>query len=84
MNEQENIQNAQIEAMKKMILRNILDKNAMERLSRVRLANPTTASRVEMYLIQLYQAGQIKEVDDEKLKQILNALTTKKEWRIRK
>ena len=84
MNEQENIQNAQIEAMKKMILRNILDKNAMERLSRVRLANPTTASQVEMYLIQLYQAGQIKEVDDEKLKQILNALTTKKEWRIRK
>ncbi len=84
MSEEETMQAMEIEAMKKMLLRRILDKNAMERLSRVRMVNPALASQVEMYLIQLYHAGQIKEVNDEKLKQMLAALSTKKEWKIRR
>jgi len=79
------MQNSQIEAMKKMILRRILDKNALERLGRVKIANPVLASQVELYLLQLYNAGQIREIiSDAKLKEILNVLVAKKEWRIRR
>ncbi len=79
------MQNSQIEAMKKMILRRILDKNALERLGRVKIANPVLASQVELYLLQLYNAGQIRGIiSDAKLKEILNVLVAKKEWRIRR
>ena len=77
-------QMAQFEQMKKSLMGKILDKAAAERLGRVRVANPTLAMQLELYLMQLYQAGQLKEtITDEKLKQILNALTeNKKETRI--
>lgn len=75
----------QIEQMKKTLLRQILSKEALERLGRVRMANPNFAAQLEIYLIQLYQAGQLKGiVDDAKLKQILDLLTKKREWRIRR
>lgn len=75
----------QIEAMKKNILRKMLSKEAFERLGRVRLANPFLAGQLEIYLIQLFQSGQLKEtITDEKLKQILNVLTTKRETKIKK
>ncbi len=78
-------QMAQIEQMKKTFLRQILSKEALERLGRVRIANPNLAAQLELYLIQLYQAGQLKgTVDDGKLKQILDVLTKKKEWKIRR
>ena len=67
------------EAMKNEILRNILTKQASERLGRVRLANPLVAAQLEIYLIQLHQSGQLKEmIDDPKLKQILKVLTPKR------
>ena len=77
-------QMVQFEQMKKSLMGKILDKAAAERLGRVRVANPTLAMQLELYLMQLYQAGQLKEtITDEKLKQILNALTeNKKETRI--
>ena len=76
-------QMAQFEQMKKSLMGKILDKAAAERLGRVRVANPTLAMQLELYLMQLYQAGQLKEtITDEKLKQILNALTEKKQTRI--
>ena len=66
---------ADFEIMKKEILRKILTKEAMERLGRVRLANPLIATQLEIYLVQLHQSGQMKEsIDDVKLKQILNVL----------
>lgn len=78
-------QMAQIEQMKKTLLRQILSKDALERLGRVRMANPNLAAQLELYLIQLYQAGQLKgTVDDAKLKQILDVLTKKREWKIRR
>ncbi len=78
-------QMAQIEQMKKTLLRQILSKEAFERLGRVRMANPNLAAQLELYLIQLYQAGQLKGiVDDAKLKQILDLLVKKKEWKIRR
>ncbi len=76
-------QMAQFEQMKKSLMGKILDKAAAERLGRVRVANPTLAMQLELYLMQLYQSGQLKEIiNDEKLKQILNALTEKKQTRI--
>lgn len=88
MNYDQNIspeQMAQVEQMKKTLLRQILSKEALERLGRVRMANPNLASQIELYLIQLYQAGQLKgTVDDAKLKQILDLLTKKREWKIRR
>lgn len=73
----------QIEMMKKNILRRMLSKEALERLGRVRMANPLLAGQVELYFIQLYQSGQMKEtITDEKLKQVLNQLTTKRKTKI--
>ncbi len=75
----------QLEAMKKNILRKVLSKEALERLGRVRVVNPMLASQLEIYLIQLFQSGQLKEtLTDDKLKQILDVLTTKRETKIRK
>lgn len=66
---------AQLEATKKAVLRKILTKEAVERLGRVRLANPLLVAQLELYLVQLNQSGQLNEtIDDEKLKQILGVL----------
>ena len=78
-------QAAQFEAVKRALLNKVLDKAAVERLGRVRMANPMLAAQIEAYMIQLYQAGQLKEtVTDEKLKQILDALTQKKKTSIKR
>lgn len=75
----------QIEDMKKIIMKKILSKAAVERLGRIRLVKPDLAAQLELYLIQLYQSGKLKtQLSDEQLKSILDALTTKKEFRIRK
>ena len=73
---------AQIEA----IMRRILTPTARERLGRVKLVRPELARQVELLLVQLYQAGQIKEpIDDAKLKRILAEIDarTRKEFRIK-
>ncbi len=76
-------QAAEMEAVKKNILRKVLNREALERLSRVKLANPMMAMQLEMYLVQLYQAGQLKEtIDDNKLKQILDVLVEKRKTKI--
>jgi len=75
--------NLQLEAAKRMMLSKILDKGAMERLGRVRMANPMLASQLELYLLQLAQAGQLKEtITDAKLRQILDTLVSKRETKI--
>ena len=78
-------QAAQFEAAKRALLNKVLDKGAIERLGRVRMANPMLAMQIEAYLIQLYQAGQLKEtVTEDKLKQILSVLTEKKKTTIKR
>jgi DNA-binding TFAR19-related protein (PDSD5 family) len=75
----------QLEALKKKVLGKILSKEAYERLGRVRYANPELASQAEVYLLQIYQSGRLKEnVTDEKMKEILNLLSEKRELRIKK
>jgi len=73
----------QIERIKKEAMRKILSKEAAERLSRIKLANPMLAEQVEIYFLQLFQRGQIKsQITEEKLKQILGLLTKKKDNKI--
>jgi programmed cell death protein 5 len=67
----------QIEEMKKRILVTILSKDAYERLSRVRVANPELANQADLYLLQIYQAGKLpNRVTDEQMKEILRALSS--------
>jgi programmed cell death protein 5 len=73
----------QLEEMKVKILSECLTKEARERLSNVRIANPQLAEQVELYLIQVYQQGQIKEpIPETQLKDLLQTLTKKKEIKI--
>ena len=69
----------------KGVLARILDKAAYERLGNIRLVKPELAQQLELYLIQLYQAGQIRSVvTDDQLKQILSMLTRKRDFKIRR
>jgi len=84
MNEQDN-QMAEFEKLKKDILSKALNKEAAERLGRVRLANPVVAAQLEVYLVQMYQTGNLKErVNDNQMKKILDVLTAKKETKIKR
>jgi DNA-binding TFAR19-related protein (PDSD5 family) len=71
----------QLEIAKKTLLMRILDKGAYERLARVRIANSMLADQVELYLIQNAQKDPSR-ISEEKLKQILNLLTTKRKTKI--
>lgn len=72
-----------LEAIKKIVLKKILSKEAIERIGRIRLVKPELASQLELYLVQLYQAGKIRsQVSDEQIKLILEALSSKKEFKI--
>ena len=75
----------QLEEMKNQMLGRILDKDALERLGRVKFADPQLAQQVELYFIQLLQAGKLQErITDAKLKEVLQILSEKKEISIRR
>ncbi len=72
--------NAQAEAnaQKENILRAILEPEARERLTRVRMARPDIAAAVEGQLIGLYQQGRIRQrIDDDTLRELLHRMTPK-------
>uniref|UniRef100_A0A7C2NHP0 DNA-binding protein ENN70_08530 n=1 Tax=Archaeoglobus fulgidus TaxID=2234 RepID=A0A7C2NHP0_ARCFL len=69
----------QIEAQKKAILRAILEPEAKERLSRLKLAHPEIAEAVENQLIYLAQSGRIQsKITDQMLVEILKRVQPKK------
>lgn len=69
----------QVEAQKKAILRAILEPEAKERLSRLKLAHPEIAEAVENQLIYLVQAGRIQsKITDKMLVEILKRVQPKK------
>ncbi|MCK4635042.1 MAG: hypothetical protein KAT37_04160 [Candidatus Aenigmarchaeota archaeon] len=85
MDDLERAQNEELEKIKKEALRSILTKEAMERLGRVKLVNPLLTQQIELYLLQLFQTGQVKErIDDAKLREILTLLSEKKKWNIKR
>ena len=76
---------AEFEALKKETMRKVLTKEALERLGRVKIANPLVATQLEIYLFQLYQSGKLQEtIDDKKLKQILGVLTPQRKTKIKR
>lgn len=73
----------ELEKLKKVVIRKILTKEAIERLGRIRLVKPELATQLELYLLQAYQTGEVKTtIDDAKLKQILDAIVKKKKFKI--
>src|SRR3989338_10824540 len=67
------------------ILSRILDKKGKERLSNLKLVKPELAMQLEIYLAQLYQAGQMKGlITDEQLVMILKKISEKRDIRIRR
>ena len=85
LNPQDLNQLKQIEEMKREVLNKILTKEAFERLARVRVVNPQLAAQVDIYLLQIYQTGKIQEkITDDKLKDVLRVLGTKKEYKIKR
>ncbi|CAI1493475.1 MAG: DNA-binding protein [Thermococcus sp.] len=79
-------QEMELQAQLDAIMRKILTPDARERLGRVKLVRPELARQVELVLVQLYQAGQIREpIDDAKLKRILAQIDerTRREFRIK-
>lgn len=75
----------EFEEMKKVMIRRLMTKDAIERIGRIRVVKPDLANQLELYLIQLYQAGEIKQViDDKQLKELLNLLTSKKEFKFKR
>jgi len=69
----------QVEELKRQILSSMLERDAFERLSRVRMVNPTLAGQIELYLVQLYQSGQHKgKIGDDKMKDLLKMLSQEK------
>lgn len=74
-----------LEQLKKTVMKKILTKDAIERMGRIRLVKPELANQLELYLVQLYQAGKIaSEIDDNQLKLILGTLSSKKQFKILK
>lgn len=69
----------QYEMQKKAILRAILEPEAKERLSRLKLAHPEIAEAVENQLISLAQSGRIQtKINDKMLVEILKRVQPKK------
>jgi programmed cell death protein 5 len=84
MNEEVTVEQLQqLEQMKKLIMKKILSKEAIERLARLNLVKPEIANQLELYLLQLYQSGKItNEITDEQLKAILESVSSKKQFNI--
>ncbi|MBS3052486.1 MAG: DNA-binding protein [Candidatus Aenigmarchaeota archaeon] len=73
----------EMENLKRTVMNRVLEKEAYERLARLRLVNPNLANHLEMYLLQLYQNDQIKGIiTDDQLKKILSSINTKRDFKI--
>ena len=66
---------AEMAAMRQRVLATLLDPQARQRLTNIRLVKPELAAAVENYLINAASSGRLnRAVTDEELKQILMQL----------
>lgn len=77
---------AEKKAIREGILRMALTSEARQRLTNVKMVKPELAASIEEYVIQLASNGKLKRaVDDEQVKQMLQALQgQKREIKIRR
>ena len=77
---------AEKKALKEGLLRMALTSEARQRIANVRMVKPELASSIEEYVIQMASSGKLKRVvDDEQVKQMLQALQgQKREIKIRR
>jgi len=63
---------AEINAQKEVILKQILDSQARMRLNNIKMVKPELATMLEHYLINMASQGKLgSQISDEQLKQIL-------------
>jgi programmed cell death protein 5 len=80
---EQQMQSQQVEEQINLIMRRIMTPEARERLSNIRLARPEFARQVEILLIQLFQGGRLKELNDEQFKGLLAKISgTRREPKI--
>ena len=71
----------QLESAKKTAVLRYLTKEARERLANVRVAKPELAETVEMALVEALQSGMLNgQIDDEKLKLVLEQVSSQKRF----
>ncbi len=68
---------AQIEALKKQLFMRMLTKDARRRLANIKTANPSFASQLELALIQVLQTGRIQLIDEKTLITLIKQLRGK-------
>jgi len=84
---QTQMQQQQLEETLRIIMQQILEPKARERLSNLKMVKPEMALQLQAYLAQLYQAGQLKGlVSEQQLVAILQKLSAaeKKEFKIKR
>ncbi|HKZ49908.1 MAG TPA: DNA-binding protein [Candidatus Nanoarchaeia archaeon] len=80
--EQEFVQR-QLESARKTAVLKFLTKEARERLSNVKIARPEVAEAIETGILNAVQTGSIKEpITDEKLREILEQVSAKRDFKI--
>ncbi|MFH1285349.1 MAG: DNA-binding protein [Candidatus Micrarchaeota archaeon] len=69
----------ELEIKKKMVLKQLVDAAAYERVMNIRLANPELYEQIISLLLYLYQNRQLKgKISEEKLLALLGQITAKK------
>ena len=73
----------EIQAQIKKVMGTILSKEAQERIANIRMIKPDLAIQIEIYLLQMFQAGRLRPiVTDGQLKAMLDQMIKKKETKI--
>ena len=82
--EEEAERQRQIESQIRIVLMEILEPEARERLNTIKLTRPEFAKAIEQQLVMLAQSGRVRQrINDDQLKALLAQLTpSKKEFKI--
>lgn len=68
-----------------LAMHSILTPEALQRLNNIKMVKPEIAAQFEMYLMQVYQSGQIKNpLSENQLVEILDKIMPKKDFSIRR